>query len=506
MVLFMNLSVSLLNLVSLINMTSYHLRKTEVEYELKIRGLPATGKADELRKRLTQAYTNNVPVDLASVNSLDCESELEECELKFSDLAKLVEDYEGDWKDNEYNRITTRLWHLYTRIERIPIAAATDDDPEQQKVDLLKKTRTVIDSFKKPPEGPPEHNVAQTSLHGVATNQQTETSRLGLSLEVQPLSPPTYNQGNPTPVRQDEELGNSEESKAIRAETAAVPTQRLTFGNSETIINPQSSLPQQRGKSIPVCKWNLKFDGGSKQSVASFLERAEELRRARGVSVEELFESAVDLFAGPALVWYRSTLPRITSWEQLCNEMKIVFRSPDYDFRLQQEIFNRLQGDGESIDMYIAAIEGLYNRLSVNVPETTRLCQIINNLHPHLQDRLALVDIRNLEDLRQMGRRAEGGRLRVTMPRQMPRNTHFLEPDLAYGESHTHRRMMDGKVSSLRPAGSGNSSSVKCWNCSQLGHRYMNCTQERRRFCYGCGAPDIVKVKCLKCNSRSKNA
>ena len=81
--------------------------------------------------------------------------------------------------------------------------------------------------------------------------------------------------------------------------------------------------------------------------MGAFLERVEEIRRARGVTNEEFFKSAVDLFAGQALVWYRSNISRVKSWNELCQEMRIVFRTPDYDCRLQQEIFHRLQGEQE---------------------------------------------------------------------------------------------------------------------------------------------------------------
>lgn len=107
-----------------------------------------------------------------------------------------------------------------------------------------------------------------------------------------------------------------------------------------------NSLPQQptrRNHSVPVYKWRLSFDGGHNQSIGAFLERVEELSRARSVSHTELFESAVDLFSGTSLVWYRSTMQRIISWDELRREMRTVFRSPDYEFRHNQEIFNRFQ-------------------------------------------------------------------------------------------------------------------------------------------------------------------
>lgn len=48
-------------------------------------------------------------------------------------------------------------------------------------------------------------------------------------------------------------------------------------------------------RAIPVCQWGVYFDGTTREiSVASFLERVEELRVARFVEKEELLRSAVD--------------------------------------------------------------------------------------------------------------------------------------------------------------------------------------------------------------------
>lgn len=69
--------------------------------------------------------------------------------------------------------------------------------------------------------------------------------------------------------------------------------------HSSLIHSPLLSKP------TPVSKWGLKFTGEKGTSVNAFLERVSELKIARHVHDDELFDSAVDLFAGKALVWYR---------------------------------------------------------------------------------------------------------------------------------------------------------------------------------------------------------
>lgn len=60
----------------------------------------------------------------------------------------------------------------------------------------------------------------------------------------------------------------------------------------------------------------------------------------------------------------------------------------------------------EAIDLYIGGKEGLYGHLAFNVPESTQFAQILNNLHSHLQDGLALREFKTLEDLYYMEKKS----------------------------------------------------------------------------------------------------
>lgn len=255
-----------------------------------------------------------------------------------------------------------------------------------------------------------------------------------------------------------------------------------------------------RPRPVPVFKWGIKFDN-SGPSIASFLERVEELRRARGITHQELYESAVDLFSGPALVWYRAAANRIKSWQQLTEELREVFQPADYDLKLHQEIFSRYQGDNEPLDLFIAAMEGLYNRLATSVPETTRLAQIYSNLHPQLQDRLALCSIESLEQLRTMGRRAEAGRLSINRSRPMARN-YALEPDLAYHDSSRSKRISSGRVATIQTPFLERQA-MTCWNCGETGHPFRFCRKPKKKFCFGCGKDNTMKRDCSKCSPKN---
>ena len=42
--------------------------------------------------------------------------------------------------------------------------------------------------------------------------------------------------------------------------------------------------------------------------------------------------------------------------------------------------------------------------------------------------------------------------------------------------------------------------SLICWNCDKPGHRFDDCVGPRKIFCFGCGAKEIFKPMCPKCN------
>ena len=44
-----------------------------------------------------------------------------------------------------------------------------------------------------------------------------------------------------------------------------------------------------------------------------------------------------------------------------------------------------------------------------------------------------------------------------------------------------------------------NSDRIKCWNCEIVGHRFQECNELRKMFCYKCGTPNVTFPKCIKC-------
>lgn len=490
-------------------MNAYHLRRTEIEYELKVRGIATEGNADDLRKKLSHCFSNNIGVEGKCVAELDSAEELEVCDERLADLTKLVEEYEGNTRDNEYKRIQARLWHWYLRAQRIPVAAASDTEEEERKVKLLDKLKVLVDAFqnlKTKTEVEDGKNTVETEDGNVETENQKEDVRInGEESAKVPFRPPSTSQSNVAPqtgdVLSSADRHNANE-KQKEPNSSLQPTKSSFQGK---FVESQSKI-----KAVPVFKWGLKFEGDGSSSVAAFLERAEELSKARGVPFSELYDSAVDLFSGSALMWYRSAYRRINSWDELKMELKLVFQSADYDDRLQLEILHRTQGETESLDLFLAAMDGLFSRLSTPVSEEIKLQRILKNLNPFIQDKLCMFNITSLDELRCLGRRAEVGRLRSSTLHPPPQPNRVLEPDLAFSTSR--RRPIQGNLAFMKTSSSGNGSTtqrprpsrpLKCWNCGEENHGYRDCTKELKIFCFGCGETGVKKASCSKCQSKN---
>lgn len=256
-------------------------------------------------------------------------------------------------------------------------------------------------------------------------------------------------------------------------------------------------------KVVPVYKWNVKFSGAdNRESLMPFLEKVEDLREARGLTEQQLFKSAHDLFSGFALQWYRNIKSEVGSWEDLVKCLKRDFLPYEYELDLQIEIRNRTQGVNENVVVFIVAMESLYNRLDKRPSEKEIVRQIIRNLNPFFSQHLALQKIDSLSELRDTCRQIQEIKLKTEKYRPSPtRRSGLLEPDLACVTA-SGAATVSQTMAILGSAQTEEGCATLCWNCGKGDHRYGSCPEPRKVFCYGCGKPDVYKAQCPRCSSR----
>lgn len=510
------------------------LRKDELIYELKIgRGaeVSATDTVERLRVLLKSAIDREKKGQIFIEGIFDIEEELVVGAAKLEE----IEQYFADPNDHNHFRIRTLLFHLNGRFVRL-LSQCTGKDRNECKKMLIELKKFSAD-FKT--LGSPNHFKAPSvvtvsamqseagSVRSFATrsvaSQQPSVRPEQVSLPPSTVAP-SHHSADPV-----HNLSGSLAGLFLNARGGAIPKAPRQVDNSRS-----------GGKSVAFHKWNVTFSGQRDESVNSFIMRIEELADARGVSDAELLRGAPELFAGPALVWYRSVRDQISDWESLKTLLKKEFLPVDYQASLLEEIRSRHQGVDESSSAYIACMLGLFDRLEFVVPEKTKLELVIRNMSPFYLKNLAWQSIISINHLKEEARTLEVKKSLVDRYEQGHRPRSLLEPDLAYKKSlppsfsSSKPFVQSSKpfvqpnkpfVAPRRPAVSEvevppatpeevsepavdavSGFKFVCWNCKDEGHSFTKCSRPKNRFCHKCGYQNVVTSECPSCNpARSGN-
>lgn len=267
----------------------------------------------------------------------------------------------------------------------------------------------------------------------------------------------------------------------------------------ETIRRPKprqkTSEPSPRksfsAKSLPVHKWDVKFDGTREGMVVlDFINRVKFTASSEKVSLRELFHSAYHLFKGDARLWYESNYRECKSWEDLEYKLKEDFLPRGYKRTLEKQILNRKQLAGESFSMYLAHMNTLFEKAERKKDESEKVEILRENMRQIYRDRLGiqLARVREIKDLKDLCLEAEN-----------------LYPECLGSEVKGGRKEVYEISNNSNPIASGSGSSgnnqrFSCWNCDSEGHLSRNCPQIQSIHCHRCGMKGKTVKTCPKCS------
>lgn len=337
---------------------------------------------------------------------------------------------------------------------------------------------------------------------------------------------------------------------SVEPSTSQTTSQPPIIHVAAPIVNCSGNIPA-------IGDWQVKFNGDGK-NLYNFLERISELAQSRKVNVEDLFNSAAELFTGDAFIWYKSIKSSITDWQTLISRLKKDFLHSDIEDDLWDQIKGRKQKRSESVAVFIAHMQILFSRLSSPPAETTKIKHIRKNLLPEYITQLALSEVNHVDDLAKLCRKLEEAsyiknknhsvhEIRVgefsnvhhsrdsnnlSRPPNNNKNSkdNFNIPKHNFSKpkgnnssnkprefnSSGHPSKNDFKNHKQRNRNFNNSGSssndksdhqnseqsqnpIVCWNCGFPNHLYDNCMLKRKIFCFKCGRKDVKVNSCPNC-------
>lgn len=433
--------------MSELKMNFYHLLSDELKYELLIRGYKHLRKVDEMRAKLVSLTRNSrlaVTIDPAELN---LEAELEACDSKLLDLTQLISS--ESQTPSQKLRIISRLIHVQSRLSRL----SSEEEETSNRIGCLKK------------ECQNAFNLLNVNIAGNTGICFTEDT-------CEPNSEPEH----------QEERGETRAAPHVPVTAAAAAA-----GELQITIDPTRN----------VSKWNIRFSGrDSKLSLHAFLERLEEFRITKNVSISELLRGISQLLEGEALEWYRFYGKECVTWEAFVRDFKEEFLPSSYNRKTIKEIYNRTQHPTESVTSYIYTMRTYFRRLDTPLPESEQIGVIKDNLAPYYKSKVFCDTFSSVAELRAKCRLLED------MKRECSNHVNpsasasgSVHPDLCY------RTKGESKPNSIRKEILENT--ISCTKCGKVGHDKQNCKFNRKVHCYGCGKEGVIRPKCDKCAAKS---
>jgi len=406
----------------------------ELEYEIKIRGVvvPADSSLEKNRSILRGLLSKQkLRTAKPTKNTFPRTLDLEQISKSLKDVESLILTLESPIEKSCVDQINDRLRHISERFDRV----------------LPKTDESLEDNFE----------LLETELYSLI-GEFEQTKELNQSSQVQVL-----NTSNVDPLANSSNLS----THPVSSKSQVIPP--VTF-----------KTPSSNISADVIHKWNLKFKGDP-GTLLDFLEKVEDLRVARNISKDCLFNSAYDLFDAEALQWFRSNRSRVQSWSELVALLKACFLPFNLDSEINRELADNYQHVTDNVSVFISKSKNLFARLVNPPPEIDRVNLIREHLLPFFIEQTSTQNFNTVDELNDLCVRLEKSRICSNRAGQLlaPRRSQPLRAAVSMTQQP--------------------STTTKCWNCSGP-HNFRSCTKPKiKLFCFRCGTPNVTVNSCTKC-------
>lgn len=468
------------------------LLKDELEYELECRGINLKANAAVLKKLLKELlvseqsgdFTGEIKIPHNRAQNVDFELEI--CMAKLNALSNYISEIVGRPDKALFKRLISRLHHVENRLD---LVRQSTEDQSKKRDELKQQCQLLLDKLLVQDDLDEEESLTADDKRVLHDTLGDLGDRIVKNLETNNDMAESSTERD---VAKDLRSLDTERNRSVDFKNGNVEDKKESRGKLLRTSTVDEDLP--RRKLVPIYQWGIRYSG-SNLSINAFLERVSELKDARNATSYDLWRYAVDFFEGEALIWYRANKEYATNWEDLVVLLKKTFQKPFYQEELLAEINARTQGSEESVVIYIAVMQNMFNRLPVKISEQEKLSIILKNVQPYYQRAVCRDVFCSIPDLINVLRVIERTKINCDNFEKPRTFRNSLEPDLAYHADCFNVGVQEMvKVDEVSNA----AGQVKrCWNCRERGHVFRECSVPKQRlFCYRCGRFGVTSKDC----------
>lgn len=319
------------------------------------------------------------------------------------------------------NMLKANIQNAITRGEQMLHSSQHPMTPAEEIIDLVGTTDSNV-SASVPIDINPlfaslnlnSSNAPRTTQLPTANSTPTQANNNYLTNQTQfnknvPLTSTSAFLDNPVPrVNLNHSFPNANQM----AQSSNVVPNALNFDQKFQNPNQYGQIYTPPRRDHKMYKWNVKFSGEStKYDAIDFIQKVNAIARSRGVTDQELFESAIEFFSGEALKWYYAQQHKTHSWSELSRKLISDFIEVNYYDNLLDTIRQTQQSQSESIVHFFTHFEDKCSRLQTPLSQRDQIHIIKKNVLPKYRPFTTLTPYNTLSDLKEHLKQLEASML-----------------------------------------------------------------------------------------------
>ncbi|KAG6462580.1 hypothetical protein O3G_MSEX013344 [Manduca sexta] len=294
-----------------------------------------------------------------------------------------------------------------------------------------------------------------------------------------------------------------------------------------TSIDPNSTSCTSTITKNNFSKCASRFGGSPEESVDNFIDAIQVYKTCLNICDENALLGMSMLLHSSAGTWWQGVKGTTRTWEDAITKLRSAYGERRPPFRIYVELFSLVQ-DKENTDRFISKVRALLAKLPQgDLSERVELDMTFGLLDRRIRKRIDRESISTFDELLKKARaiedslsevRHDGSKVstsssceeRAAAPVEPARAAARAEPARAAAIESSRAAAAPSSFTKVTDFTTKAGKPKFCVYCKRTGHSKDTCEKLKNNAisedtknvkCYGCGAANVIRSKCTKCNN-----